>query len=222
MSIAVCVAINLIFLSACVFVLQALALRYLISCVFLCLFTFNLPLFGWSACAYIYALFDVPSLMLVFVCLWWLMRFVSIKTISEAQKHITPDSVLLKIPYYIRSHCFFPPNIQYTWIILGIFIYIDFLGYGFIDIYHLEFKIQIFLYLILSLIAYHFCSLAGYGLILSLLGYQLEILGQMSIFNYCIDPFLWAGCIIVLLWRLYKAMVQLILHYGRKNGKKMV
>ena len=111
MSIAVCVMINLIFLSVCVFVLQNLALRYLVPCVFLCLFAFNLPWFGWSTCAYIYALFDVPSLILVFICLWWFVRFVSIKIMKKHNKYIASDSVFLKVLYYIQSHYFFPSNI---------------------------------------------------------------------------------------------------------------
>lgn len=222
MSIAVCVMINLIFLSVCVFVLQNLALRYLVPCVFLCLFAFNLPWFGWSTCAYIYALFDVPSLILVFICLWWFVRFVSIKIMKKHNKYIASDSIFLKVLYYIQSHYFFPSNIQYIWIILGVFIYISFLGYGFIDIYHLEFKIQVFLYFILSLVSYYFCRLVGYGLILSLLGYQLGILGQISIINYIIDPFLWVGCIIALLWRFSGILIKIYCRGMGKNGKKMV
>ncbi len=224
MSIAVCIAINLTIFCALIFCLQCLTNKFIVIIAIVWLICFNVPIYGWSACDYVYALFDVPSLMLCFLSLWWLIRFLLMRIV--VQRTATPcctmrtDSLLIQMSHFMQSHHFFPPSIQYIWIGLGILVYYGFLGYGFIDIYHLEFKIQLYFLCILSLFSYSLCALAGYGLLLSILGYELQILGQMSIINYCIDPFLWIGCIIALIWRVIQTLIRL--YFGGRNGKKVV
>ncbi|MCX2716775.1 hypothetical protein OQH61_03380 [Helicobacter sp. MIT 21-1697] len=215
MSIAVCIAINLITLCALVFCLQCMRNKCIAIVAIVWLIGFNIPIYGWSACEYVYALFDVPSLMLCFLSLWWFIAFVFARIASPQ------NTILAHISHFVRSHQFFPPSIQYLWIGLGALLYCGFLGYGFIDIYHLEFKIQLCFLCIVSLFSYSLCPLAGYGLLLSILGYELGILGQMSIINYCIDPFLWVCCIISLIWRVGRALVRLY-YYGGRDGKKVV
>lgn len=221
MSIAVNLMINIIALSSCVFLLQKLPTRLIILLSLLWILVFNIPFieWHWSACEYFYALFDAPSIMLTLVCMWWLISFI-FSRVFISDSAISPISLCLKhSKIFVQSHRIFPPSMQYVWIILGAFVYAEVLGYGFIDIYHLEFRIFIFLYSILSLISYCLSRLAGYGLILSLISYELGILGQINIINYILDPFLWVGCVFALLWRCGKSIIK---NMRGKNGKKVV
>lgn len=113
---------------------------------------------------------------------------------------------------------FFPPRVQYVWIGFGLVLYMGFLGY-FVDIYHLGFKMQLFVLSILSIFSYILCARSGFLLLICMLAYGLKILGDMNIFNYCIDPFLWIGCIIAAILRFGGVLVRF--YYGGKNGEKV-
>lgn len=174
---------------------------------------FNIPFMEWSLCDYVYALFDVPSMMLILLCLFYLAKF----WLTAFMAKDTTQG--------FWSKSFFPSSVQYMWIVLGIFLYFgalgifEILGYGFVDIYHLEFRITLFILCVISIIAYSLSVLTGWGLILCIIAYKMQILGEMSIWAYCVDTFLWVGCIVVALWRGicfgYRICV------GVRNGKKV-
>ena len=177
---------------------------------------FNIPFMEWSLCDYVYALFDVPSVMLILLCLYYLLRFWVSDCVRQDSKQ--------KLQAFLHKP-FFSPNVQYVWIVLGIFLYFGalgifgILGYGFVDIYHLEFRITLFILCVISIISYSLNALTGWGIILCIIAYQVQILGQMSIWEYCIDPFLWVGCIVLALWRGFCFVYRIF--GGVKNGKKV-
>lgn len=172
---------------------------------------FNIPFMEWSLCDYTYALFDVPSVMLILLCLYYLAKFWFGGFVDSIQAFLHKP--------------FFPPSVQYVWIVLGIFLYFGalgifgILGYGFVDIYHLEFRITLFILCVISIISYSLNALTGWGIILCIIAYQVQILGQMSIWEYCIDPFLWVGCIVLALWRGVGFGYRICV--GVRNGKKV-
>ena len=45
---------------------------------------FNIPFMEWSLCDYVYALFDVPSVMLILLCLYYLAKVLG-KRLCEAR-----------------------------------------------------------------------------------------------------------------------------------------
>lgn len=166
---------------------------------------FNIPFMEWSLKDYAYALFDVPSMMFILLCLYYLMKFYIGGCVGARQG------------FWDKS--FFPQSVQYVWIVLGIFLYFGILGYGFVDIYHLEFRITLFILCVISIISYGLSTLTGWGIILCIIAYKMQILGQMSIWEYCIDPFLWTLCIVVALWRGFCFGYRICV--GVRNGKKV-
>ena len=207
MNLAVCVAINIVTLCGVMyfscFVNLKPSVRYALVLVWLVLF--NMPLYEWSMCDYVYALFDVPRVMLVLISLWWLVGFMwqSLKIQSHRYERLANMRI-------------FPPFVQCVWIIFGIVLYMGFLGFWGVDIYHLEFKILVFILCILGVIVYSVSPLSAYGLIFCMVAYQLEILGDIHIVYYYIDPFLWVGCILAVLIRICKLLIK---HYGGKNER---
>lgn len=177
---------------------------------------FNIPFMEWSLCDYVYALFDVPSVMLILLCLYYLLGFWVGDCVRQDSKQ--------KLQAFLHKP-FFPPSVQYVWIVLGIFLYFGalgifgILGYGFVDIYHLEFRITLFILCVISIISYSLNALTGWGIILCIIAYQVQILGQMSIWEYCVDPFLWVGCIVLALWRGVGFGYRICV--GVRNGKKV-
>lgn len=143
MSIVAALMINIIALGAIVAMFQKCKMSFIFAISIIWLFVFNMPIFEWSLCAYAYALFDMPSMILVSLCAAWLVRFVFLRILISKDSAIHQDSYLLSL--YNAMQRIFPPSIQYIWIFMGAIIYADF-TYGFIDIYHLEFKIHLFLF----------------------------------------------------------------------------
>lgn len=178
---------------------------------------FNIPCMEWSLKDYAYALFDTPSMMFILLCLYYLLRFwvggFVEQTLEDSKQDATQNlQAFLHKP-------FFPSSMQYVWIVFGSFLYFGILGYGFVDIYHLEFRITLFILCVISIISYGLSTLTGWAIILCIIAYKMQILGQMSIWEYCIDPFLWVGCIVVTLWRGFCFGYRICV--GVRDGKKV-
>ena len=207
MSIVAALMINIIALGAIVAMFQKCKMSFIFAISIIWLFVFNMPIFEWSLCAYAYALFDMPSMILVSLCAAWLVRFVFLRILISKDSAIHQDSYLLSL--YNAMQRIFPPSIQYIWIFMGAIIYADF-TYGFIDIYHLEYKIHLFLFLLLTLLCYLLCASMGYIMLFVLATYSLGILGDIALINYILDPFLFVGCIAALLCRASGVLVRKI------------
>lgn len=186
MNLGVCIGLNIITLCAVTYCLKLVisSKKWIGVICMIWIGCFNAPLMSWSLCAYLYALFDSPSLMLVLLCLYYLARF-----------------WLGKEGLAFLQQPFFSQSVRYVWIVLGAFLYFGALGFVGFDIYHLEFKITIFILCAISLLCYALCRLAGFAMIVCMIAYKAQILGDMSIWSYYICPFLWVWCMVVALWQ---------------------
>lgn len=205
---SICIAINVV--SACMLIwcVQRVLMPYKLAilCIWVIIFNINLG-FGFSICDYTYALFDSPSMLLVLLSLLYLMRVFCASIINIVPQDIVSNKWCKRLEQYLCI-CIFPPLLQCIWAIFGIVLYAGFFGYGFLDIYHLEFRILAFILAFLSVICYVVCPLSGFIFVLCVVGYEFKILGDMSVLSYCIDPFLWLWCVFMSFWRFCRMAVK--------------
>lgn len=176
------------------------------------LFVFNIRFEEWSVCEYLYALFDTPSVMLACVSGYWILSLCF-------QKFQNSYFVLGYFSFsrsLILNSRFFNLPSQILWISFGVVFYLGFFGYALIDIYHLEFRIQLFIFAILALCAYFTNKKVGFAMLVALVCYKLQILDQAHLFEYCIDPFLWLLCLFGVVLRSVHKFIEFC--FGGRNG----
>lgn len=216
--IGVFIAINIIALCGVMYVTSYLISSFYASMFIACVWilAFNAPFSQWSACEYFYALFDAPSFALSAISLCYLLRFFALLWLKNERKSRRFYPRLTYLTTYLCALHIFPKPLWYIYVLCGIALYGGFLGYEIVDVYRLDFKTKLFILGFLSLLMFSLCPLSGVLLICCIIAYQLRLFGNMDIFNYCIDPFLFFGCIFALFKHLF-----LRLYYGGMNEKKV-
>lgn len=208
---------NLCTLAFVVYCGQKLSSAKLLILGILWLFLINIRFGEWSACEYLYAFFDVPSIMLVCVCGYWIFSLCFQKSCSTLRHLNLPRILPIKFcSYFFSNPHFFNLSAQILWISFGAVFYLGFFGYALVDIYHLEFRIQLFVFALLALCAYFINKKVGFAMLVALVSYKLQILDQAYLFEYCIDPFLWLWCLGGVVLRVMCKFVEFC--FGGKNG----
>ena len=140
---------------------------------------------SFSVSGYVYALLGAPSVLLVMMSIWsgW--------QILENKKKVEP---------------FFDTKSKIVIFLAGAVVYAEFLGGIFsinyylpsqinlywLDFYHLDSFVQVASLWVFALVLYAINARVGVGLVCGLFAYK--ILGEMGVWDYCIDPFLWLWC----------------------------
>jgi len=179
----------------------------ILSIAFIALF--NINIFDVSLCVLFYSLFDVPSVLSAIVGLNYIafvVRTLKCSFLSPINpinrgSHSLRD---IESTHNIASTQSLPsiaPSLFNTksaaiFVFFGAFIYAHILGYGLFDIYSNDVVIYALL-LVLSIACYCVCVRVGIALLICILCYILQALDEISIVAYCIDPFLWAYCVVV-------------------------
>lgn len=183
------VAVSIVLVSSVLFVAQKAlhkcATKWIVIFALFIFFLLLVPFASFSLSGYVYAMLGTPSVLLVIMSIWsgW--------QILGRSKKIEP---------------FFDTKSKVVIFLVGAVVYAEFLGGIFsinyhlpsqinlywLDFYHLDSFIQMASLWVFAIIGYFVSVRLGVGLVCGLFAYK--ILGEMGVWDYCIDPFLWLWC----------------------------
>lgn len=183
------VAVSIVLVGAILFILQKAlrkcAKKWITIFILLIFFLLLVRFDSFSLGGYVYALLGPPSVLLVMMSIWsgWQIW---------AHKN--------------RFEPFFDTKSKIVIFLVGAVVYAEFLGGIFsinhhlpsqidlywLDFYHLDSFVQVASLWVFALIGYFVSVRLGVGLVCGLFAYK--ILGEMGVWDYCIDPFLWLWC----------------------------
>ena len=183
------VAVSIVLVSSVLFIAQKAlhkcAKKWIALFILLAFFLLLVPFTSFSVSGYVYALLGSPSVLLVIMSIWsgW--------QIFERRENFQP---------------FFDIKSKIVIFLVGSVVYAEFLGGIFsinyhlpsqinlywLDFYHLDSFTQMASLWVFAIVGYFVSARLGLGLVCGLFAYK--ILGEMGVWDYCIDPFLWLWC----------------------------